>query len=130
MVSSLIMMTGSFSWAQRFRMEDAGISDIKVNFDALKVNNQIQFSWNVNMEDNIRSYEIIRGTQNGRYLDWQVLSRQTVDKSKSGSYTFSDDAPILGEMHYRLKLVAPDGSSVEYSPLFKVPEKIIHIAKN
>ena len=117
---TMVVIAGSDLFAQRFRLEEGDNSQIEVKFDAARQNDQIVFSWSVNVENNIRSYEIIRGTENGRYLDWEVMNRVNVDGSAEKNYSFVDNSPILGEMHYRLRLVAPDGSSVDYSPLFKI----------
>ena len=117
---TMVVIAGSDLFAQRFRLEEGDNSQIEVKFDAARQNDQIVFSWSVNVENNIRSYEIIRGKENGRYLDWEVMNRVNVDGSADKNYSYTDNSPILGEMHYRLRLVAPDGSSVDYSPLFKI----------
>lgn len=112
-----LMLIGSYqSWAQRFRMEEVDNS-LEVVFDAFRVDDKVQFVWNINNEVNIRSYEIRRGRENGRFVDWETIT--SLNSGGTGSYTFIDENPVLGEMHYRLKLLAPDGSSIEYSPLFR-----------
>ncbi|MGK7393203.1 MAG: hypothetical protein ACNS62_01480 [Candidatus Cyclobacteriaceae bacterium M3_2C_046] len=105
--------------AQRFRLEEADKEQLEVSFDAVRTGNSIQFIWNSSSETNIKSYEIRRGTEDGRFLNWEVLTSISIDKD-ANNYSFTDSDPILGEMNYRLRLVAPDGSSVEYSPLFKI----------
>lgn len=108
--------------AQRFRLEENGVQ-LEVKFDAYKVNSTVQFVWNTNNENNITSYEIMRGDENGRFIDWTTVAVVRADKSNQNSYTFVDETPTLGEMQYRLKIIAPDGSSVEYSPLYRVMRK-------
>ena len=105
--------------AQRFRLEEGDNSEIQVSFDAIRMGDKIQFVWNINTETNIQSYEIRRGVENGRYLNWESLTVVNVNRNRTGAYSFTDPEPPMGEMHYRLRLLAPDGSSVEYSPLFK-----------
>ena len=108
--------------AQRFRLEENGVQ-LEVKFDAYKVNNTVQCVWNTNNENNITSYEIMRGDENGRFIDWTTVAVVRADKSNQNGYTFVDETPTLGEMQYRLKIIAPDGSSVEYSPLYRVMRK-------
>jgi len=108
--------------AQRFRLEENGVQ-LEVKFDAYKVKNTVQFVWNTNNENNITSYEIMRGDENGRFIDWTTVAVVRADKSNQNGYTFVDETPTLGEMQYRLKIIAPDGSSVEYSPLYRVMRK-------
>jgi hypothetical protein len=125
LIAAVIAIAGNPSMAQRFRMEEAdGNSSIEVLFDAYRIDDQVQLIWNVNAENNIRSYEIIRGHEHGRYMDWEVLNQVGVERTNAGKYLFVDGSPLLGEMHYRLKIVAPDGSHVEYSPLFKIPQQL------
>lgn len=118
----LLFLISNTSMAQRFRLEENGMQ-LEVKFDAYKVNNTVQFVWNTNNENNITSYEILRGDENGRFIDWTAVAVVRADKSNQNSYTFVDETPPLGEMQYRLKIVAPDGSSVEYSPLYRVMRK-------
>ena len=108
--------------AQRFRLEENGVQ-LEVKFDAYKVKNTVQFVWNTNNENNITSYEIMRGDENGRFIDWTTVAVVRADKSNQNGYTFVDETPTLGEMQYRLKIIAPDGSSVEYGPLYRVMRK-------
>jgi len=115
----VVASVGSYkAYAQRFRMEEADNSKLEVVFDAFRIDDEIRFVWNVNNETNIKSYEIARGIETGRFVNWETLT--TVNAKAPGSYTFIDKDPVLGEMHYRLKLIAPDGSSIEYSPLFRI----------
>lgn len=114
-----IVLIGSLeATAQRFRMEEVDNSKLEVVFDAFRIDDQVRFVWNVNNEDNIKSYEITRGTESGRFVNWEILASLNVNAP--GNYSFIDKDPVLGEMHYRLKLIAPDGSSIEYSPLFRI----------
>lgn len=115
----LIITFADQSMAQRFRLEENG-AQLEVKFDAYKVNNTVQFVWNTNNENNITSYEIMRGNEAGRFIDWTTVAVVKADKANENSYTFVDERPELGEMQYRLKIIAPDGSSVEYSPLYRV----------
>lgn len=114
-----IVLIGSLeATAQRFRMEEVDNSKLEVVFDAFRIDDQVRFVWNINNEDNIKSYEITRGTESGRFVNWEILTSLNVNTP--GNYSFIDKDPVLGEMHYRLKLIAPDGSSIEYSPLFRI----------
>lgn len=122
----LLLSASNELMAQRFRLEENG-AQMEVKFDAYKVNNTVQFVWNTNNENNITSYEIMRGDENGRFIDWITVAVVRADKSNQDSYTFVDETPKLGEMQYRLKIIAPDGSSVEYSPLYRVMRKTSNI---
>jgi len=119
----IMLLISEKSMAQRFRLEENGGIQLEVKFDAYKVNNNIQFVWNTNNEKNITSYEIMRGQENGRFIDWTTVAVVQSDRSNQNNYTFIDEKPTLGEMQYRLKIIAPDGSSVEYSPLYRVMDK-------
>jgi hypothetical protein len=124
LIAAIIVIASNSSIAQRFRMEEADNMSIEVMFDAYRIDDQVQLVWNVNAEINIRSYEVIRGSERGRFINWEILDQVSVDNTNKKDYTFVDNAPIMGEMHYRLKLIAPDGSNVEYSPLFKIPQEL------
>ena len=119
----IMVLISEKSIAQRFRLEENGGVQLEVKFDAYKVNTTIQFVWNTNNENNITSYEIIRGVETGRFIDWTTVAVVSSDRSNKNNYTFIDENPTLGEMQYRLKIIAPDGSSVEYSPLYRVMDK-------
>lgn len=125
-VFTIILGVINESNAQRFRLEEDDGTQLEVSFDAYRLNNTIQFVWNTNTESNISAYEIVKGTENGKYLDWETVAVVNVNRSNANDYTYVEDTPVLGEMHYRLKILAPDGSSVEYSPLYKVSKRNAH----
>jgi hypothetical protein len=122
-IFTLLTLTQFEASAQRFRLEELNNQEVELQFDAIKNKDQINFQWQTSTQVNIQSFELRKGMENGRYVDWETLTVvKNIESNKI--YQFVDNLPVLGEMHYRLKLIAADGSSFEFSPIFKLPENI------
>lgn len=117
----LTLLFGPDLLAQRFRLEEYSNQEIDLQFDAVKVENSIKFVWSTGSQIDIKAYELRKGYENGLLVDWETIATINAKEAKN-TYQFIDQNPLLGEMHYRLKLLAADGSSFEYSPIFKIQQ--------
>lgn len=80
-----------------------------LNFDAKKEGNQAILSWATTWETNSDYFEV---QQSANAKNWFALGKvYAAGNSKdSKSYTFTDEFPVQGQNHYRLRMVDKDGS--------------------
>jgi len=74
------------------------------SFDARSASNGVKLVWGVDVEENVKNYEVQRSGDGKEYA-----SIGTVNATATRVYTFSDAAPLKGNAYYRIKAVDFDG---------------------
>jgi hypothetical protein len=75
------------------------------SFEGKRVSNGMQLTWKVADEINVNKYEVERSIAGNN--DFIVVG--TVAAKGLGSYSFTDEAPLSGQVYYRVRNVDNDG---------------------
>ncbi|MCC5930056.1 MAG: hypothetical protein JJU28_12475 [Cyclobacteriaceae bacterium] len=100
--------------AQRYKRDELATME-NVKFEAFRNGGTIEFIWDINSTRDIKNIEIRKGSAEPGKLNWSLVKRLKEDED-----SFTEFNPSLGEMHYKLVLIAEDGTEREYLPEFKL----------
>ncbi len=101
--------------AQRYRAENDLGREERVEFNAFKNGEALEFSWQISSTRQIKSVELSKGHPDKNDITWT-----TVKSFEDQSAGYVDTDPELGELHYRLRVIGADGTVREYLPTFKL----------
>jgi len=74
------------------------------SFDARTAASSVKLVWGVDVEENVKNYEVQRSSDGKEYA-----SIGTVNATATSVYTFTDASPLTGNAYYRIKAVDFDG---------------------